>query len=253
MLSIAFCDDEPIMLEELFNVVKGYIDSKKVEFTADLFESGEEFVEKGVRCRKYDIVFLDIEMKEMNGLEAAAWFRKLNEQSKVIFVSSHVEYTLDAFKVAAFRYIIKNKDTMTQAVQEALDACLDINPEIKQVKKYHFTELDMFLQTEDIIYIESILHDLKFHIQAENNYVFTLARCTLNIWEQENHWNGFVRIHQSYLVNMKYVYAYNSKEVELLDGTVLTISKQRKTEVCKLFRDQAIPRQKAEIHRKLIM
>lgn len=45
MLSIAFCDDEPIMLEELFNVVKGYIDSKKVEFTADLFESGEEFVE----------------------------------------------------------------------------------------------------------------------------------------------------------------------------------------------------------------
>ena len=51
MLSIAFCDDEPIMLEELFNVVKGYIDSKKVEFTADLFESGEEFVEKGVRCR----------------------------------------------------------------------------------------------------------------------------------------------------------------------------------------------------------
>ena len=54
MLSIAFCDDEPIMLEELFNVVKGYIDSKKVEFTADLFESGEEFVEKGVRCRKYD-------------------------------------------------------------------------------------------------------------------------------------------------------------------------------------------------------
>ena len=226
MLSIAFCDDEPIMLEELFNVVKGYIDSKKVEFTADLFESGEEFVEKGVRCRKYDIVFLDIEMKEMNGLEAAAWFRKLNEQSKVIFVSSHVEYT------------------MTQAVQEALDACLDINPEIKQVKKYHFTELDMFLQTEDIIYIESILHDLKFHIQAESNYVFTLARCTLNIWEQENHWNGFVRIHQSYLVNMKYVYAYNSKEVELLDGTVLTISKQRKTEVCKLFRDQAIPRRK---------
>ena len=202
MLSIAFCDDEPIMLEELFNVVKGYIDSKKVEFTADLFESGEEFVEKGVRCRKYDIVFLDIEMKEMNGLEAAAWFRKLNEQSKVIFVSSHVEYTLD------------------------------------------FTELDMFLQTEDIIYIESILHDLKFHIQAESNYVFTLARCTLNIWEQENHWNGFVRIHQSYLVNMKYVYAYNSKEVELLDGTVLTISKQRKTEVCKLFRDQAIPRRK---------
>ena len=244
MLSSAFCDDEPIMLEELFNVVKGYIDSKKVEFTADLFESGEEFVEKGVRCRKYDIVFLDIEMKEMNGLEAAAWFRKLNEQSKVIFVSSHVEYTLDAFKVAAFRYIIKNKDTMTQAVQEALDACLDINPEIKQVKKYHFTELDMFLQTEDIIYIESILHDLKFHIQAESNYVFTLARCTLNIWEQENHWNGFVRIHQSYLVNMKYVYAYNSKEVELLDGTVLTISKQRKTEVCKLFRDQAIPRRK---------
>ena len=159
-------------------------------------------------------------------------------------MSSHVEYTLDAFKVAAFRYIIKNKDTMTQAVQEALDACLDINPEIKQVKKYHFTELDMFLQTEDIIYIESILHDLKFHIQAESNYVFTLARCTLNIWEQENHWNGFVRIHQSYLVNMKYVYAYNSKEVELLDGTVLTISKQRKTEVCKLFRDQAIPRRK---------
>lgn len=45
---------------------------------------------------------------------------------------------------------------------------------------------------------------------------------------------------------MKYVYAYNSKEVELLDGTVLTISKQRKTEVCKLFRDQAIPRQKAK-------
>ena len=144
-------------------------------------------------------------------------------------MSSHVEYTLDAFKVAAFRYIIKNKDTMTQAVQEALDACLDINPEIKQVKKYHFTELDMFLQTEDIIYIESILHDLKFHIQAESNYVFTLARCTLNIWEQENHWNGFVRIHQSYLVNMKYVYAYNSKEVELLDGTVLTISKQRRS------------------------
>ena len=49
MLSIAFCDDEPIMLEELFNVVKGYIDSKKVEFTADLFESG-----KSLWKREYD-------------------------------------------------------------------------------------------------------------------------------------------------------------------------------------------------------
>lgn len=245
MLSIAFCDDEPIMLEELFNVVKGYIDSKKVEFTADLFESGEEFVEKGVRCRKYDIVFLDIEMKEMNGLEAAAWFRKLNEQSKVIFVSSHVEYTLDAFKVAAFRYIIKNKDTMTQAVQEALDACLDINPEIKQVKKYHFTELDMFLQTEDIIYIESILHDLKFHIQAESNYVFNFGKMYTQYLGTGKSLEWVCSYSSKLLwINMKYVYAYNSKEVELLDGTVLTILKQRKTEVCKLFRDQAIPRRK---------
>ena len=83
MLSIAFCDDEPIMLEELFNVVKGYIDSKKVEFTADLFESGEEFVEKGVRCRKYDIVFSYIATPTTTVIALYCWKAKAENIIKI--------------------------------------------------------------------------------------------------------------------------------------------------------------------------
>ena len=81
MFRIAVCDDEKIFVDQISEIVKAFFKEHKLECQVDEFYSGEEFVELKEEVGKYDIVFLDMQMDKMNGIETAKYLRKYGEDT----------------------------------------------------------------------------------------------------------------------------------------------------------------------------
>lgn len=117
-MNIAICDDEKIVRLQ----IKGLIEKQKADGNLELYETGEELLAVG---KHFDVVFLDIQMEGMNGIDTARALREQNEETVLIFITGIKEYVFDAFDVAAFHYLLKpieeNKfmEVFDRAVKEA--------------------------------------------------------------------------------------------------------------------------------------
>lgn len=106
---------------------------------------------------------------------------------------------------------------------------------------FSFVQGKRELLLEQLFYVESDLHKLKFYVQEEELQVYTLYD-TLNRMEQKLEGNGFLRIHQSYLVNSRYIRGVKRYETELTDGTVLNVAQNRYKQVEKYMLEQQKPK-----------
>ena len=101
MIKIAVCDDDEKILGETLELLRHY---KKLPLTADAYTSGEALLAAG---KKYDILLLDIDMEGPNGIETARRIREVDKEVKLIYVTNYSDYTIFAFGVHAFAYLLK--------------------------------------------------------------------------------------------------------------------------------------------------
>lgn len=102
MIKIAICDDEPMAVRDLSNLINMYAGERHLKIHIDSYTSGEEFLaDMSGHSESPDIAFLDIKMQKINGIEAAKIIRETNETMSIIFISSLGEYVFDAFDVEA--------------------------------------------------------------------------------------------------------------------------------------------------------
>ena len=94
-------------------------------YEISLFYSGKNFVKLSMNMTKYNIVFLDINMEELNGIETAKRLRVLCKDTFVVFVTAYINYTLEGYKVEAIRYILKNSANLQDSVEECMDTILE--------------------------------------------------------------------------------------------------------------------------------
>ena len=106
MLEIAICDDEKKLRLDLRHVIEKELALDGVEFGLTEYESGEALL-RGIRERNADIIFLDIEMGGMNGMEAARTLRKNGQPAVIIFVTSYPDFVFHGYEVRALNYILK--------------------------------------------------------------------------------------------------------------------------------------------------
>lgn len=116
MLKIAICDDEKYYRDRIENLLKAYLQEHNLNAELVLFQSGESFISQQENLVKYDIVFLDINMNEMDGIETAMRIRRFYSSTYIIFVTAFIDYALEGYKVNAVRYIMKN--TLEISVRE---------------------------------------------------------------------------------------------------------------------------------------
>ncbi len=226
MLNIAICDDEEYFRERIRACVAAYMNERAVTFEIDLFDSGKSFLSMGSDLLKYRIVFLDINMDGMDGIETAKLMRKISRQIYLVFVTAYMDYTLEGYKVDAVRYLLKTQNRLQELIDECMDAIFEKmdNAEIKV--KYKFNEGERELSTERLIYIESRLHKLEFHVMEDREQTYTLYE-KLDVIEQKLKNSHFIRIHQSYLINMKYIMSIWRYKAVLDNGTEFPIPRAR--------------------------
>ncbi len=226
MFSIAICDDEPYFVEQMKDMLLKYMNTNGIYYSIDFFYSGAELLKLGVELNRYKIIFLDINMREMDGILTAKKIREQNTEIFIVFVTAFVNYSLEGYKVDAIRYLLKNNDNMQEAISECMDAIYrKMNYEIIW-KEFAFNEGKKRISLDRLLYIESKLHKLEFHIMEEHMEIYNIYD-TLNHMEIYIGNRNFIRIHQSFLINMKYIKSVSKYKAVLYNGKSFTIPKVR--------------------------
>ena len=225
LIRIAIVDDEKVIREQ----IKHLIEKKQVESIIDTYSSGEKLL-MDEKC--HDIVFLDIQMDGMNGIEAARALRQKTEDTVLIFITGVKEYVFDAFDVAAFHYLIKPiEENKFRAVYDR--AVLEAGKKKQHSMGQLFVKTrnrNVTLEQSDILYIESRAKKVEIH--TRNDIVEAYA----GIGELEKQLTeNFYRCHRGYLVNMAFISEYSSDSIVLNNGETIILTKEKYGEFVKVY------------------
>lgn len=180
-------------------------------------------------AKELNILFLDIEMPELDGIEAGERILELNPACKVILATSRIDRFKDGFRIHALRFVTKPYDLYE--IRDALVASLDMSVGEHSVEMY-LNRVCYKIKEKDIRYI-----------RAFNGYVEIIAGkeiyrkdTSLDALEETFDKRLFCRIHRQYLVNMRYVDSYKKDSVSVRNET-LPISKRRQTDFMNKYMD----------------
>lgn len=230
MMQIAICDDERYYRKKIKELVQQYLERRGLPYMLSLFSSGEEFLEQRENAIKYDIVFMDINMSETDGIRTAERMRAFHSETYLVFVTAFINYVLEGYKVDAVRYIMK--DTLDTAVEECMDAILQ-KMHVSQVS-FCFLEGERKLYTDNILYVESRKHKVIFYYMESEMRTYEMYE-KLDRIEIALDGYGFFRVHKSYLVNMKHLRSVNNYRAELDTGEELPIPRSKYQAVKEAF------------------
>ncbi len=219
MLSIAVCDDEVIECCNISRKIKDILEEMKIPCIIRQFQSGGELLQA---LESFDIVFLDIIMRDLDGMKTAQIFREKASDKILIFVSSSREYVFEAYDVEAFQYLLKPVDDrkLKSVLQKAVLKTESRSQEFIIVSKER-QKKKLFL--DDIYYFEIKGRVVDVH---GTEGIFTYYE-QIGKLEDKLRDKGFFRCHKSYLINLKYVDGYNRQEVLLENGEKIVIAKRR--------------------------
>lgn len=230
MLKIAICDDEQLYQEKIQKLVGDYLLNHDLPCEFHLFSSGREFLESHEIGSGYHIVFMDISMDSMDGIQTATRLRSSCSDTFLVLVTAFIDYVLEGYKVNAMRYLLK--DTLESSITECMDAIL-LKMRTAQVT-FHFTDGERKLRTDRILYVESRKHKSLFFYKEKVPETLDIYR-KLDEIEQTLSGYGFLRIHKSYLVNMKHIRKINNYTAFLDTGEELPIPRPRFQKVKEAF------------------
>ncbi len=225
-MNIVICDDDGRFICSLDNYLRTYLATNNIPFTIKHHISGESLLSS---IGQIDLVFLDIQMADLNGIEVASILRRKNPNFILIFVSSYVEYAPSGYEVKAFRYILK--DQLKSLFDITMDAILHEMGFFRTEITLDFVYGAETIFTENLIYIESKLHTLYFYFNGdkERRHLYGKLDGIQKILPSDD----FIRIHKSYLVNISYLLNVKNYTAFLKNDTKLPISQNKFTETKK--------------------
>ena len=106
---IAVCDDEKFYREKVQKLLENYLSGYKINYTIQLFSSGEEFLQENENKVKFDIVFMDINMSRMDGIRTALQMRSVHSHTYIVLITAFIQYALEGYKVDAENAAFPNK------------------------------------------------------------------------------------------------------------------------------------------------
>lgn len=212
---IAICDDSQADADYIASLAEKWAQKDNIYIKIDRFPSAEAFLFHYAEDKTYDILLLDVEMGEMNGVELAHTIRKDNSTVQIVFITGYSDYISAGYDVAALHYLVKPVDEskLFTVLSRAKDML------IRQERRI---VLSVAGET-----VRIPLHEVSF-VEVQGNYVTIHAeqeytvKATLGTIEKQLD-ESFFRTGRSYIINLGYIRRVSKNQVELSDGMVLPL------------------------------
>lgn len=228
MYSIGICDDGENTCDFLDTMIQHYAGEKNLQIDTNVWYTGQGLKKYLARGNHLDILFLDIELLEMTGIEVAEYIRNEldNVGMQIVYISGKESYAQQLFKTQPLEFLVK------PISQKQIDVTLDMAFKMIERRKERFEfqsgKDHYYIPMENIVYLKSEGRKIKI-TTSKGTFEFygKLKEVTKQLSED------FIPIHQSYVVNREYIYRYTYEMVELMDGTLLSISPIKRKEIRK--------------------
>lgn len=223
MLKIAICDDDESVLNQLNIIITKYCSKNKINFIVNKYSSGNQLLDT---FEHYNIIFLDIKIKDINGIALAEKIRKIDKQVKIIFVTNFSYYQTDAFTVRAFGYVVKpfTDETIFKQLNDAIEYSR------QEENKISFTCItDHGVKTVNLkkIYVfEAYNHKVKMTCLDQ---IYVIHGSIKDIFIKFKPY-GFTMPHKSFVINMRYISKIKGYDIMLTNGICVPISQKRAVE-----------------------
>lgn len=220
MISICICDDNVEFLEYIKKMVTLCMKEIETEFSVECYTDAKQLLfDFDELKKKIDIYFLDILIKEENGIDVAREIRKKSQVEQIIFFSMNKEYVFDCFDVMPLHYMLKEQLSI-ENLKEVLNKAILIVSENKK-KLFRFKKGHTFfqLQLSEILYFEVMNRVVIIHTSEQEQEFYS----TMEQIEEKIDDKSFVRVHRSFLVNMNWVDRIERNKVSLFNGEVIPV------------------------------
>ncbi len=244
MLRIAICDDESKFTRKLETLVLQESQKLGIRADTDVFSDGKTLLKSFQNGDHYELIFIDIEMEQVDGITAARRIREIDRTVLLVYVSGYDKYLKELFEVEPFRFLSKPLNH-AQFDRYFKEACKRIN-ETEVFYQFTFNKEIRKISVKDIVYFESNNRIVYIHLKDGTNEYFYGK---LNNVEKELAASRqyFLRIHQSFLVNYDYIIKMNFFNITInyaRKKMELKISEDRQKEVrrqlCKIAGGKAV-------------
>lgn len=224
-MRIAICDDDKNDIRKLTRLLDKYDEEKHIGFSVGEYESGTKLLKSLKDGDEADIVFLDINMDDLDGLTVAKRIREKMEDVPIVLVTAYLNYALDGYKVKASRFLIK--DDLDNTFVECMDhICGELLRKSKDIM-FSCVEGDVRLKASDIVLVESSAHKSIIRLPDQSYQIYE----KLETLEEKLKGFGFLRAHKSFIVNMGHIRSINSYVMTLDDGRQIPVPKARYKQV----------------------
>lgn len=221
-MKIAICDDEVNFQKILQKKLEDYYGVLEIEIEA--FLSGKDFLERFEKhFIEFQMIFMDIEMQGLDGIETSKRIREINQTIPIIFLTSHTELAMEGYEVDAFRFL--EKPLQMERLVKTLQAfdnlrLLDSKIELQD------GERTLLVNWTEILYVQS--ENVYINVYMEHNRYF--IRKKISEIEEQMPKQLFYRPHRSYLINLRFVKSFDGKKIMMKNGNKIPLSREKRNE-----------------------
>lgn len=224
ILNVAVCDDEKNSLEIIASAVKKIFSSHDIDAKIDTFLNGKSLL-SSLEKNSYNLVFLDINMANMDGVSVGKKMTELKNCPDIIFVSSNSGRVFDTFAVSPFGFV--RKDNFLKDIVSVIERYVEKKSKEKDLLIRFELKEKGALVTVDVgllKYIECLKNEQVFYMdKQENKSIYS----RMNVLEEKLVSLGFIRIHKGYLVNSRYIKRFDNNAVTLSTGEALPVGRSK--------------------------
>jgi len=225
-LRVAYCEDEQIQLEKMEQLLKQWATQNQVKYSVEGYVSGEAFFFENEQQYPFDLIFIDIEMGMMNGMEIAKKIRETDENIEIVFLTNRREFVFEGYEVKALRYCVKpiSEEKLNEILRKVItqkreEKCYLIEKQDGEMRKINLST---------VFYIEANGHYIEINTR-QGHYQFkkSLQEIMEYLIEKKGSLEqaGFLLTHRSYLVNVEFIDSVNKTECILENGKGIPISR----------------------------
>ena len=230
MYDIGICDAGKDTCSVVENMLLYYAEQKVIVFNMQIWYTGEELRDYLARGGHLDILFLEIELYGMSGIEIGVYIRKKlnNNGMQIIYMSGKSSYAQQLFKTQPLDFLVK--PIAQEQINDVMETAVNIIKKKNQRFKFQIGKDYYYVPVADIVYFESMKRKIKI-VTLRETYEFYGKLKDIKKQLPED----FIIIHQSFVINRQHVLRYTHEKVELVTGTILGISQIKRKQVREKF------------------